>query len=125
MSSDKALAVKGKMISPVTWRNLIGAKEKEKGKGKMGEPTPNMARYHEAIFKKIQRMEHKSIHLYYYNNGRDKANREALSRIVPNDFPAFPLFPNDLFAGDCSLPPTPLSSDTNEPFTPVLEEFES
>ncbi|KAK8562187.1 hypothetical protein V6N12_049234 [Hibiscus sabdariffa] len=38
--SDKALAVRGTMISRETWKNLTGAEAKEKGKGKMGEPTP-------------------------------------------------------------------------------------
>ncbi|KAK8557735.1 hypothetical protein V6N12_009961 [Hibiscus sabdariffa] len=40
ISSNKALLVKGRMISPATWRNLTGAEAKEKGKGKMNEPTP-------------------------------------------------------------------------------------
>ncbi|KAK9003835.1 hypothetical protein V6N11_018731 [Hibiscus sabdariffa] len=88
---DKALVVKGMMISPVTWRHLIGAGTKEKGKEMMSEPTlksevaksipaptpakslpeePMLAnlwkylssinRNHEEIFKKIQRIEHKS-----------------------------------------------------------------
>ncbi|KAK9036852.1 hypothetical protein V6N11_021777 [Hibiscus sabdariffa] len=46
-----------------------------------------MAWNQRAIFKKIQRMECKSIHLYHHING--------------------PL------AGDCSFPPTPLSSNAN------------
>ncbi|KAK8589793.1 hypothetical protein V6N12_024184 [Hibiscus sabdariffa] len=85
----------------------------------------SMARNQEAIFKKIQRMENKSIQLYHYINGRDKAIREALPRIIPSDMPTFLLFPNSMFAEDCSLPPTPFSSNANEPFTPVLEESES
>ncbi|KAK8562186.1 hypothetical protein V6N12_049233 [Hibiscus sabdariffa] len=79
-----------------------------------------MARNQEAILNKIQRMKHKSIQLYHYINGRDKAIREALSKIIPGDLPTFPLYPSDLFAGDCSLSPTPLSSDANEPFSSVL-----
>ncbi|KAK8572967.1 hypothetical protein V6N12_029007 [Hibiscus sabdariffa] len=153
LNSDKALAVKGTVISSATWRHLTGAETKEKEKVRMSEPTlksgdaksmpaptpakslpeepmpTNLRKYllsinrnHEAVFKKIQRMEHKSIKLYHYINGRDNAIREVLSRIVPYDMPTFPLFPNSLFAGDCSLPPTPTSSDATKSFTLVVEE---
>ncbi|KAK8996699.1 hypothetical protein V6N11_081964 [Hibiscus sabdariffa] len=78
-------------------------------------------RNQESIFKKIQRIEHKSIQLYHYINGRDKAVLEVLSRIVPGDMPTFPLFPKNLFVGDCSPPRTPISSDASKPFTLVVE----
>ncbi|KAK8593351.1 hypothetical protein V6N12_045433 [Hibiscus sabdariffa] len=79
-------------------------------------------RNQEVIFRKIERMKHKSIQLYLYINGRDKAIREVISRIVPGDMPTFPLFPNSLLIGGCSLPPTPMSSDATEPFAPIVEE---
>ncbi|KAK9044695.1 hypothetical protein V6N11_058589 [Hibiscus sabdariffa] len=97
----------------------------EHGRETIRKYMVSMARNQKANFKKNQRMEHKSIQLYHYINGRDKAIWEAFSRIIPGDMPTLPLFPNSMFARDCSLPPTPLSSNANEPFTPVLKESES
>ncbi|KAK9045017.1 hypothetical protein V6N11_058907 [Hibiscus sabdariffa] len=39
LDSDKALVVKGTMISPATWRQLTEAEKKEKGNERMSEPT--------------------------------------------------------------------------------------
>ncbi|KAK9043133.1 hypothetical protein V6N11_071483 [Hibiscus sabdariffa] len=42
LDSNKALVVKGTMIATATWRQLIGAETKEKGKGKGKVRTPKM-----------------------------------------------------------------------------------
>ncbi|KAK8584217.1 hypothetical protein V6N12_068463 [Hibiscus sabdariffa] len=57
----------------------------ENWRATIGKYMISMARNQEVIFKKIQRMEHKSIRLYHYTNGWDKAIREAISRIIPGD----------------------------------------
>ncbi|KAK8597253.1 hypothetical protein V6N12_065726 [Hibiscus sabdariffa] len=98
MSSDKAMVVKGTMISPATWRNLTGVEAKEKGNGKDGRANArksglgeehgratigkySKAQNQEAMFKKIPRMEHKSIQLYHYINGRATIGKYMISMV--------------------------------------------
>ncbi|KAK8496010.1 hypothetical protein V6N11_037754 [Hibiscus sabdariffa] len=88
---------------------------------------PSIARNQEAIFKKVQRMEHKCIQVWHYMNSRDATIREALASITSDAMPTFPTFPASLFAGDCpqlASPKTNSSTPSNatEPFTPAVEE---
>ncbi|KAK8556417.1 hypothetical protein V6N12_002819 [Hibiscus sabdariffa] len=40
MESDEALVVKGTLITVARWRQLTRVESKDKGKGKVSEPTP-------------------------------------------------------------------------------------
>ncbi|KAK8555221.1 hypothetical protein V6N12_009370 [Hibiscus sabdariffa] len=88
---------------------------------------PSIAGNQEAIFKKVQRMEHKCIQLWHYMSSRDVAIQTGLTNIALGPMPTFRTFPSSLFAGDCSRhasPKTNSSTPSNaiEPFTPIVDK---